>query len=317
MKGFSILICCYNSKERIKPTLEHLVNLKIPESYGFEVIIIDNNSNDGTSLFVKDCAKKIGLENRLRIVIEDKPGLSYARICGIKNAVFNYLVFCDDDNWLFENYLEKVAENFENNQCVIVGGLGFPVSSIEFPKWFIDVDGWGYAVGSEGRSKGPNQMIHGAGMALKKNFALKYATLKGSFLLSDRKGKSLTSGGDAELCLIAGLDSVFYDNEMKFHHFLPHNRLTKEYYLKLNYGFGFSSSTLIFYKLYKYESNWLAFKIYVSSIVRDFRTIIFLKNRNFENSIKKQFLKGSILGKFLNLLIFFKLRKMVIKNLNV
>ena len=41
--GFSIVVCCFNSQDRIEQTLNHHWELEIPNGVGCEVIIVNNN----------------------------------------------------------------------------------------------------------------------------------------------------------------------------------------------------------------------------------------------------------------------------------
>lgn len=52
-KGFSVIICCYNAVTRLKPTLEHIAGLKVPDGWAAELIIVDNNSSDDTTAYAR------------------------------------------------------------------------------------------------------------------------------------------------------------------------------------------------------------------------------------------------------------------------
>ena len=69
-------------------------------------------------------------------------------------------------------------------------------------------------------------------------------------LLSDRKGKSLSSGGDSELCMAIALKGyrIWYHEGLQFKHYIPQNRLNKEYIEKLFTGFGKSQSVISLYQ---------------------------------------------------------------------
>lgn len=296
-KGFSIIVCCYNSEERITQTLIHLRNLQMIEGYPVEVIIVDNNSGDQTiekAIESWGCLKDSII---LRIVKEFKQGLTYARIKGINEAKYDYLIFCDDDNWLFPNYLKVVFDNFKNKDCYALGGVGIAESVDGFPDWFFEFNGFGYAIGSQNRVSGKGQFAYGAGMAIRKMKAQIYA--RQDHLLTDRIGSKMSSGGDTEICHIIGKENIYFDETLKFYHFLPSNRLSWEYYKRLNASFGTAHSYLVYYYLAK-ESKLNAIWILLSKLFHSLNFLLYhsFKKRSQTNEIEFLFnyffLKGSI-----------------------
>jgi hypothetical protein len=70
-------------------------------------------------------------------------------------------------------------------------------------------------------------------------------------LLSDRKGNLLSSGGDSELCFairLAGY-SLYYQEDLKFRHFIPEGRLQWDYLVKLHKSFARSTPIIELYYL--------------------------------------------------------------------
>ena len=104
----SVIICCYNSSSRIVPTLEHLLLQKRSYVIKWELIIVDNNSTDNLESIVNKVWEQSNIP--LSIVKESQPGLSFARMKGIETATSDLLIFCDDDNWLASNFIQKSFE---------------------------------------------------------------------------------------------------------------------------------------------------------------------------------------------------------------
>lgn len=48
-RGVSVVICCYNSTSRLEATLSHLARQRITQQLDWEVIIVDNGSDDATA----------------------------------------------------------------------------------------------------------------------------------------------------------------------------------------------------------------------------------------------------------------------------
>lgn len=236
--GISVIICCYNSKSRIKPTLEHIANQIFNQKILVEVILVDNNSDDGTSKYAQKIWTTLKPNFPLHIIHESTPGLSFARKAGIKKAQNEYILFCDDDNWLAPDYIQIGYNHLKNNNKIgVLGGRGEVVSNIELPHWFSDFQ-QDYAVGVQNLFGGNitnRGFVWGAGMFLRKSVFESILDLGITSKLSDRKGNALSSGGDTEICqwfVWAGFE-LWYREELSFKHFMAKERLTKEYYLRL------------------------------------------------------------------------------------
>ncbi|GGE32336.1 glycosyltransferase [Psychroflexus planctonicus] len=232
MNGISVIICCYNSEQRIKPTLEHL-NLQ-EANFPWELIIVDNNCTDATVQTVNYCIKEMHqLAERTNIVKETEPGLNYARLRGVKASKYDLVLFCDDDNWLNESYLQRGFDFLKNNPDFgVVGGNGIEKCEINPPKWFDKYKSL-YAIGC--RNDGEVSNVYGAGMLLKKEL------LSGiNFSMSDRKGDSLASGGDSEICynVISKGYKIRQLCDNTFYHFIPKDRLKNIYIYNMFYAVG-------------------------------------------------------------------------------
>lgn len=246
MKGISIVICCYNSENKIASSLQFLSKQKKLADAPFELVLVDNNCTDKTIELALNTWNTLGNVYPLRVVVEKKAGLNFARKAGIESALHPYVVLCDDDNWLCEDYLFKIYNIFETMPRVaIAGGVGQAVSDIALPLWFKLVNGFGYAVGTENRQTGITSSVYGAGMSLRKEV---YISLfgKNDFALTDRKADSLSSGGDTEICLLmreAGYQ-IYFDETLLFQHFINKERLNWSYYLRLRKSFGKANAML-------------------------------------------------------------------------
>ena len=247
--NISVIICCYNSEQRIVPSLEHLLKQSVPVGLDWEVVLVDNNCTDGTTAVAKDCWEHPDVP--LRIVEEPTPGLSAARDCGVNASNGDYVLFCDDDNWLAPDYL-ALAFNFMNSHSdyAAIGGWGDVVSdsNVEIPEWFNEFE-TKYACGKTG-NEGNVDILVGAGMFIRKN-ALKELSASGfQSLLSDRKGAALSSGGDLELSMALRVRGwkLHFSEAMYFKHYMPEGRLTEEYLLRMCHGHGRSRPILSEYK---------------------------------------------------------------------
>ncbi|MFN3530989.1 MAG: glycosyltransferase family 2 protein [Candidatus Brocadia sp.] len=99
----SVVIPAHNAAKMIAETLESL----LAQSFtNWEAIIIDDGSNDGTAAVAGSFAKK---DHRIRIVSQQKMGVSAARNMGISMASFDWLLFLDADDLILPQYLERMT----------------------------------------------------------------------------------------------------------------------------------------------------------------------------------------------------------------
>ena len=238
MRGVSVIICCHNSAYRIVETLRQLWCQETKE-VPYEVILVDNNCTDNTVEIATNEWRNHGRETSFRVVEESVPGLSAARQKGIKEAKFEYIVLCDDDNWLAPDYLRIAFDTMESNpEAGVLGGSSTANSTVAFPEWFEEVKG-DYAVGLQSDSPScdvsERGYVWGAGMVLRKSVFEKIIRHGIASVLTDRRGNELSRGGDSEICkwFLILRYSLWYRADLKFVHFLESDRLSKEYYSKM------------------------------------------------------------------------------------
>ncbi len=239
--GISIIVCCYNSAKRLPQTILHLAKQIVPEGLLWEVIIVDNNSKDNTAEVANNEWELYKLNIPFKIVEQTMPGLSFAREKGIDTAKYEYLLFCDDDNWLCNTYVEQSFNILNKHPDVsLVGGGGEYVCEGKPPVWFDEFSG-SYATGQQLKESGiapRNITFYGAGAVIRKKDYLNLDNKNFKFLLSGRQGKKLLTGEDRELCyaFILNGKQLYYDSNLKFKHFIPKERHTFSYYSNMMYN---------------------------------------------------------------------------------
>ena len=135
-KGVSVIMCCYNSASRLRETLRYLALQKT--EVVCEIILVDNASTDNTKEVAVKCWSEFGCTAiPLKIVDQPVQGLLFAREKGIDSSKYNVLIFCDDDNWLEQSYVQNAYDILENHPHIgAVGGTGTPVADGPLPDWF-------------------------------------------------------------------------------------------------------------------------------------------------------------------------------------
>ena len=255
MNSFSIIICFYNAENKLKNTLEHIKKIDTSQVGDVELILVNNNSNDNSIQIINQ--EMIGFNRFPWIVVEEKnPGLANARMKGFDTSQHDFLLFCDDDNWLAEDYLTiGLLPLLNDNKIAVVGGCGTAVSDVDIPHWFEENQNY-FAVGPQwdetGEVKVKRNMVYGAGMIVRKSAFMFLINNGFKFFALGRTGKSLSSGEDSEMCLafrIGGF-KIWYQSNLKFKHYIEPKRLTQEYFVALVKGMSSSNYVSKFYRDY-------------------------------------------------------------------
>ena len=117
----SIIIPCYNAEKTISKCLKSIFNSisNFNDLYSFEIIVINDGSNDQTLSIVKEF-------DEIKIINHNKNlGLSSARNAGIKATDSEYIIFIDSDIILSANWVTDMITtmNKDNNIIGIIGNL--------------------------------------------------------------------------------------------------------------------------------------------------------------------------------------------------
>lgn len=259
MNGISVIVCCYNSALRLPLTLGYLSKQKTEKNLSWEIIIVNNNSKDNTVETAKSSWQSFANGKELQIIDEYKPGLSFAREAGVKAALYDIIIFCDDDNLLAENYLQRsynLVKRTKNEKYGIWGGkieACFDNDTI-VPEWF-EKEKANYVVGEQGSKSGDissRGYVWGAGMVILKNVFFKVTDHNIPLLLTGRKENVLLAGDDSEICLrslILGY-KLYYDDSLTLKHYIPEYKLSLAYNEGLKKGFFTSGNVLNKYAIF-------------------------------------------------------------------
>jgi glycosyltransferase involved in cell wall biosynthesis len=267
MIGISVIVCCYNSAKLLPETLKYLAKQEVTELLAWEIILVNNNSSDATKTVAKKLWRSYGTATILKVVDAPKPGLSHAREVGMRAAKYNLFLWCDDDNWLCNTYVQT-AFNIMKAQADIgaLGGWCEAAFEGDKPAWFASQSRY-FAVSRQGKKSGDitkkKGCVYGAGMVLRKSHWLQLKELGFTHLLSDRVGKQLSSGGDTEYCYALRLlgYKMWFDSRLYFTHFMAEGRLRLDYVSKMRKAMAHSNFMLWPYLdiLNKKEQNRLDF----------------------------------------------------------
>ena len=111
---FSIVIPAYNEEEGIGRAVKSLLKLDYSRDQ-YEIIVVDNNSADRTSL----AAKTAGAD---KVFLETNKGTNLARERGRKEASGEIIAFLDADSEAYSDWLRKIEKDLSLPGVVAVSG---------------------------------------------------------------------------------------------------------------------------------------------------------------------------------------------------
>ena len=248
-EGVSIIVCCFNSAKRLPNTLKHLAEQQVPDNIPWEIIVVDNASTDDiSSVAIAQWEKNQVLGVEFRVIKQPIPGLSNAREKGFIEARYEFLLFCDDDNWLCSDYVNTAFKIMSSDPLIgALGGCGIfepeqPINTqIEKYKTV-------YVNGSQTWAANEH-WVYGAGALYRKSLLIALKNRGWEQITSDRIGNKLICGGDVEICFMLYLTGyqILSDNRLTFKHYVPIKRQSLRYISDLSFWISYSHVLLTGY----------------------------------------------------------------------
>ena len=111
----SVIVLNYNSADYLKKCLKSITKSDI-DSYKYEVIIVDNNSNDNSIKL----AKTVNSHNFKYLELKTNQGFSHGNNQGLKeiNLKTRFVLFLNPDTIIQKDTLKKMIEFFDQNKKV-------------------------------------------------------------------------------------------------------------------------------------------------------------------------------------------------------
>jgi hypothetical protein len=246
----SVIICAHNPRrDYFQRCIAGLQNQTLLHQE-WNLLLVDNRSDQPLSGEID-----LSWHPDAAIVREETPGLTAARLRGIRESTGSLLVFVDDDNVLDPNFL-AVAQRTMEERLFLGAWSGQCRPAFETPPADWTRRYWGNLVIREferdiwsNLPRLPDSMPCGAGLCVRREVALHYLDLHESGkrpFSFDRNGKSLLSGGDNDLAACAcdiGL-GVGLITSLRLTHLISPERLTEEYLVRLCEGIFCSAVVL-------------------------------------------------------------------------
>jgi|SRR5690348_13583742 len=247
----SIIICTHNPRPAyLRRTLDALQAQSLARER-CELLLIDNASTERLA-----DNWDLTWHPNARHVREDQPGLTPARLRGIKESKGDLLVFVDDDNLLAPDFLEQAITIAMDYSYLGAFGAGILEPKFEKePAPELAPHLWRLALRQIPTARWSNNtedfdsVPWGAGLCVRRRVAETYRQLIDQLditKLLDRRGEQLFAGGDdvfswAAVCTGQGF-GVFPG--LRVTHLIYPERLSQKYFLRLIHDHAFSHGVL-------------------------------------------------------------------------
>ncbi len=273
---FTVAIPTYNGETRLPGLLEKLKNQINTHNIVWEIIVIDNKSNDNTAKLIQNYQVDWQYPFPLKYFLETKQGAAHARQRAIDEANSELIGFLDDDNYPVSTWVEKAYQFGKKNPRV-----GAFASQIH-PSWEIEPpDNFGriapfLAITERGNlplfyDPKTKLLPPSAGLVVRRQAWLESVPKKS--ILTGRITGNMLTGEDLEtLSYIqkAGW-KIWYNPEMEIYHQIPKWRLQKEYLLPFFRGIGLSRYVTRMINI----QPWVKPIAFITYMLNDLKKILF------------------------------------------
>ena len=117
-RKYSIIVPVYNVEKYINECLSSLIN----QTYkNIEIVVINDGSSDNSLSLIEEYSR---IDDRIRVIDQKNMGLGYTRNVGIDNAVGDYILFVDSDDYISLNTCEEIEAVLSYNNEVDIIVLG-------------------------------------------------------------------------------------------------------------------------------------------------------------------------------------------------
>ncbi len=241
----TVTIQTYNHAEGLRSALGSLSGLGCPVGLDYEVLVVDNNSTDGTAGVIEEYRGVLG--SRLRATFEPCQGLSAARNRALAEARGEVICFLDDDALADPGWLAGHASAYRADERVAaVGGrieLQWPAGWVRPPWLAPELEGYlsGLDLGSEPRVMTYPCYPYGCNMSVRRDVARRVG---GFSTRLGRHGPGLQSNEEKLFFLqIHRLGGrVVYTPDALVRHVVPAQRLSKGFFLRRAWAQGLSDA---------------------------------------------------------------------------
>jgi glucosyl-dolichyl phosphate glucuronosyltransferase len=220
----SVVISTFNRCNQLGKALDAL--LAQTTTSAFEVIVVDNNSTDGTRAAV---AERLSRTPHMRYVFEPTQGLPHARNAGVRAATAPLIAFTDDDVAVGPEWVGTIKQAFDDHPDVdMIGGRVRPIWPDAVPSWVTRSQLGPFALGERGDAPIRVSAANAAPCLVGANFAFRREVFDRIGLFDPAYTKS--QDREIQLRLWRAGGAGLYVPWLAINVEIPAERLTKKYF---------------------------------------------------------------------------------------
>lgn len=110
----SVIVPVYKAEKWLHRCVDSILAQTMED---FELLLIDDGSPDRSGEICDEYAAK---DSRVRVFHKENGGVSSARQRGLENAIGEYIIHCDPDDWVENNMLEEMIKCAKENDVDMV-----------------------------------------------------------------------------------------------------------------------------------------------------------------------------------------------------
>ncbi|MEW6402106.1 MAG: glycosyltransferase, partial [Chloroflexota bacterium] len=217
----TVIVCTRNRTVQLAECLRALFDLDYPH---YEIVVVDNAPTD-------DQTAQLAATLPVRYIRENRPGLDWARNCGLREARYSIVAFTDDDVHPDRGWLRAIAQIFNDPEIMAVTGLVLPIQLETQAQNLFEFGYGGMKHGFERRvvrhlSHDDKMLLWASAFGVGANMAFRKALLGkiGGFDVALDVGTPAGGGGDVEMFhrLVArGYTLVYEPAALVWHYHRP------------------------------------------------------------------------------------------------
>ena len=110
----SIIVPVYNVEKYLSRCVDSILNQTFTD---FELILVDDGSTDNSAKICDEYAEK---DCRIKVIHKENGGVSSARNVGLENAVGEYIMFCDSDDFVDKDWIKILLFYAKKNPTSLI-----------------------------------------------------------------------------------------------------------------------------------------------------------------------------------------------------
>lgn len=114
MPEVSLITPVYNAEATVSRMMDSILAQTMSE---WELIVVDDGSTDGTSVILDDYANR---DERIKVFHKSNEGVAMARQLGMENAIGEYFIHADADDWVEPTMLEEMYNKAREEDADVV-----------------------------------------------------------------------------------------------------------------------------------------------------------------------------------------------------